>query len=108
MTHDEFKKLFKETIKESERILIKKGEEYATEQDRLHNFRTAAALQNCNMDEAVGGFLAKHVVSIYDLIHNNVDTPMEVWDEKILDAINYLILLRAVVVEMKNDRPASR
>jgi len=76
-----------------------KGGEYSTEGDRLGNFKTAAALQNCTPEQALAGMMAKHVVSIYDMIGANCAGPLEMWDEKILDAINYLILLRALVSE---------
>lgn len=43
--------------------------------------------------------MAKHTVSIYDMARSEETFPLEKWDEKITDHINYLILLRAVVVE---------
>lgn len=43
--------------------------------------------------------MAKHTVSIYDMSRANEAFPLELWDEKITDHINYLILLRALLVE---------
>lgn len=43
--------------------------------------------------------MAKHTVSIYDMARSDDSFSLEKWDEKITDHINYLILLRAVVVE---------
>ena len=43
--------------------------------------------------------LAKHLVSIADMVGARKDYPQETWDEKITDSINYLLILRAVVAE---------
>lgn len=81
-------------------LLGSEGAEYAGDEDRLHNFRAAAALRGITMHEALGGMMLKHTVSIYDMIDGVGEGkyyPLEVWDEKIIDHINYLILLRAIV-----------
>lgn len=77
--------------------LVKKADEYATE-DRLHNFKTAAALQECTSAQALAGMMAKHTVSVYDMIEGDVFDPA-LWEEKITDHINYLLLLKAVLME---------
>jgi hypothetical protein len=94
-----------------------KGAEYAPGFDRLANFRAAAALQRCTPEKALMGMLAKHLVSIADLVndaeeppcpHNNAPmcpcpawrpTPVETWLEKLGDARAYLLLLEALVRE---------
>ena len=51
---------------------------------------------------ALSGMMCKHTVSIYDLINGYEEgraIEPELWDEKIIDNINYLILLRAVLRE---------
>ena len=78
-------------------VLCDKAKEYATE-DRLHNFKVAGALQNCRPQEALAGMMAKHVVSVYDMARGGA-YPLELWDEKITDSINYLLLLAALVRE---------
>jgi hypothetical protein len=83
--------------------LTKKSDEYATE-DRLHNFKVAAEIQNCTPIKALGGMMCKHTVSVYDLINDHEagkDIPMDLWREKIGDSINYLLLLKALIVEDK-------
>jgi hypothetical protein len=79
-------------------VLGSKGNEYATE-DRLHNFKVAAELQSETPQESLGGMMAKHTVSIYDMIRSPQTFTRAQWDEKITDHINYLILLRAIVEE---------
>lgn len=82
-------------------VLCKKAGEYATE-DRLHNFKVAAELQNCTPITALAGMMSKHTVSVYDLIRDyerGAFISKEMWDEKIGDSINYLLLLTALIEE---------
>ena len=98
MTTDEFNKIVQEQMDICAKVLMNKAQEYATE-DRLHNFKIAAALQNQTPKEALAGMLAKHTVSIFDMCRCPADLPPFLWDEKITDHINYLLLLKAVVTE---------
>lgn len=104
MLHETFDKLLEETFDRCRSVLATKSKEYSTG-DKLHNFKVAADLQRCTPEVALGGMLAKHVVSIYDLIGKSggADPEMDIWEEKIGDAINYLVLLKALVVERKSD-----
>lgn len=103
MNTEDFNAIILDQLENSKEMLIKKSEEYATDTDRLHNFRQAAHLSGESMVKALAGMMVKHTVSIYDMI-NNPDTfyDMDVWNEKITDHINYLLLLRAVVIEEKH------
>lgn len=83
-------------------ILQHKAKEYATE-DRLHNFRVAAGLQGVSAKNALSGMMAKHTVSVYDMCGSEESFSPELWDEKITDSINYLLLLRALVQEDELD-----
>lgn len=98
MTGNEFNNIVEKQQKKCTDILCKKAEEYATE-DRLHNFKVAAALQGISTKQALAGMLAKHTVSIYDLCMSQENASQDMWDEKITDHINYLLLLKAVVSE---------
>lgn len=84
--------------------LTAKACEYATE-DRLHNFKTAAEMQGITPIQALAGMMAKHTVSVYDMCAASRDEifPVEMWEEKITDHINYLILLRALVHEDRQE-----
>lgn len=93
---------FNELVKKQTHICIdtlsKKADEYATE-DRMHNFKVAAQIQHCTPIQALGGMMAKHTVSIYDMINSGEDYPIELWTEKITDHINYLLLLNGLINE---------
>lgn len=76
-----------------------KAKEYASNKDRLHNFKRAAELRNMEQKSVLLGMLVKHWVSIEDLVNTEEQYLMETVDEKIGDAINYLILLEAHLKE---------
>lgn len=79
--------------------LTVKAAEYATDGDRLHNFKVAAAVQGISPTAALAGMMAKHTVSVYDMIGDGEVHPMELWEEKIKDSINYLFILWALLHE---------
>ena len=80
-------------------VLFKKAGEYASDNDRLHNFKVAAALQGLTPLQALAGMMAKHTVSIYDMIWSGEDYPLELWTEKFTDSQNYHDLALALVIE---------
>ena len=100
MHSQDFARVFDAQIARSMDVLKTKGDEYATENDVLHNFKAAAGLNNVPESEALWGMITKHIVSLSDMVkHNPNDFEMAVWDEKITDSINFLILLKAIAVE---------
>ena len=107
MTATEFERIFEEQVERSRIVLVNKASEYATE-DRLHNFKVAAALEGKTPEQALAGMMAKHTVSVYDMAESGLAYPIELWQEKITDHINYLFLLNAIVREScwSDDRKA--
>lgn len=94
---------------QASRVRNAKMVEYEAEADRLANFRKAADLSGCSIPEAIKGMMVKHTVSIYDMIEGefnqfNVDPPysLELWREKFIDQINYLLLLYAAIREERD------
>ncbi len=100
MTNEQLEKRVATRMSLCANTLLKKGKEYNTStDDRLSAFKAAAALENVNPAEALGGMLAKHLVSIYDMLpHFDYFSP-DTWEEKIGDAINYLLILDALICE---------
>lgn len=101
MTTEEFKKVLDDTIAQVNQVLGNKAVEYATA-DWLHSFKKAAHLEGKTPEKALTGMMVKHTVSIYDMVQGEDTFPLDKWDEKIVDHINYLILLKALVVEKAN------
>ena len=99
MTGDAFQIICKEQIDICNHVLFGKAKEYAQDGDRLHNFRSAAGMSGDSMRSALSGMMLKHTISIYDMCRSRDTYPLELWTEKITDHINYLLLLKAVVVE---------
>lgn len=105
MNEKRFNELLSNRLYECTATLSVKANEYATD-DRLHNFKVAAEIQNCTPITALAGMMAKHTVSVYDLVQRQEkgeDIPRELWDEKIGDSMNYLILLDALVEEKMDE-----
>lgn len=98
MKTEQFEKIVEEQIETCKGILLKKAGEYATGGDRLHNFKAAAGMMGCAPTEALAGMMAKHTISIYDMCRSGQSYPIALWNEKITDHINYLLLLKAAVV----------
>ena len=105
MNNTEFEKIITEQFDSCRGTLLKKAEEYADDTDRLHNFKIAAKLQGVTPLTALGGMMAKHTVSVYDLIRrheNGFEIKKEMWDEKIGDIINYLLLMQGLLAEERH------
>lgn len=89
-------------IKNIEQTLQKKNKEYATETDVFYNFNEAAKLMNWKNTTACVGMANKHIVSVYDMvkkIEKGILPSIDFVNEKIGDSINYLILLKAMILE---------
>lgn len=101
MNSDEFSKVLKDTSDKIVSVLGTKADEYAFAGDRLSNFKRAAQIMNSTPEKALLSFVTKHITSIFDMVDSlpGKDFPMELWGEKIIDIINYMILLRALCVE---------
>lgn len=107
MNREEFGLVLAERIDKCLATLNIKEDEYATS-DRLHNFKVAGEVQGCTPIKALGGMMCKHTVSVYDLINDfemGKDIPIEMWNEKIGDSINYLLLLDALIQEHMMRKP---
>jgi len=83
-------------------VLGVKAAEYGRNDDRLHNFKRGAAMLRETPEAHCVQLLSKHVISILDMVDDLAAAKcanMNQWEEKIGDAINYLILLEALVAE---------
>ena len=87
------------------KVLGNKAKEYASKShdkdgdDRLYNFKRAGQIIGCTPKEALAGIMSKHLVSVMDLIHGKLENTEYMRNEKIGDTINYLILLKGMLIE---------
>jgi hypothetical protein len=103
MTTEKFEEIFNSRIEKIKDLLIVKAKEYATNDDRLHNFRKAANRLGTSMEAICWQhFCEKHLVSLDDIIN---DTKLgkfpskEKLEEKLMDILIYGFLLEAAFVE---------
>ena len=96
-------KILENCIKKMKEVLSAKNKEYSDGEDRLANFRRSGGLQGICPEKALIGMWSKHVVSIIELAKwAETEDPRlteKIVDEKIIDAMNYLVLLRALLAE---------
>ena len=102
MNHKKFNWIVQQQLDNCKSLLITKGVEYqAGDTDVLHNFKIAGRVRGITPEQALLGMELKHYVSIMDIV-NNIETTLptlEKLDEKITDEINYLLLLKALIIE---------
>jgi len=102
MNSNEFDKVVNKRLKLIESILQSKRAEYAPGGgDRLHNFKRASEMLRVTPEKALIGMWTKRIISILDIMDSIPEKipSEELLEEKIGDAINYLILLEAMVKE---------
>lgn len=113
MNVKKFNEMLEERIERIKAVLDSKNKEYASDVDKLHNFKRAGAMLQCSPEKALVGMWAKHIISILDIV-DAIDKDEEgelikicegygltkaMLEEKIGDAINYFILLEALIKE---------
>jgi hypothetical protein len=101
MTNKEFDVILEQRITLMRQVLQKKAGEYASLDDRLHNFKRAAQVLGTTSEKALLGMLVKHLVSLFDIVDSWPDKKcsVEMLDEKLGDTINYAVLLEAILKE---------
>lgn len=104
MTVQDFNRLLESRICKLRDTLVTKAAEYASDGERLHNFKADVGGLNTveTPAQVLWGYLRKHLQSVYDMIDKQADgyrLDPAVVDEKIGDAVVYLILLEALFKE---------
>jgi len=101
MEAPEFNATIDEQLERSRDMLHSKNAHYNPSEDKLRVFKATATLRNTTPQGALAGMMVKHTLSVYDMCESGKEYPIDVWNEKITDHINYLLLLRAVVQEQR-------
>lgn len=106
MDHQTFNELVKNRLENCEQVLGVKNAEYASEGDRLHNFKKAARMTDRDPVLALDGMWLKHRVSVADMVEKLIADPYyvpskELVAEKFGDNHNYLLLLEALIEERR-------
>jgi hypothetical protein len=103
MTPQNFDKLVERRVELIKSVLKSKAGEYSTLGDRLHNFNRAADMLGTTKEKALVGMWTKHIVSILDIVDSGATPKKDLIDEKVGDAINYLILLEACYEDRRSE-----
>ena len=103
MQHSEFNKILEARLSRTKEVLAGKAGEYATDADRLSNFRDGGIMNHECPEKFLFGLVSKHWIAIRDFIEEIQEgkEPRTIpqWDEKIGDVINYMVLLEALTTE---------
>jgi hypothetical protein len=97
MTTPEFNKVVEDQLDRIKNVLIKKQAEYNLDEDRLSVFKHAASLSEETPEQALYGFMLKHIISVTDMINSKGTYSEELWNEKMTDIHCYLILLQGLL-----------
>lgn len=96
-------------LDECKELLITKGKDYSSETDKLANFKEAELFTSCDRWEAWEIYFFKHIQAIQNYFRSGRKPLSESIHHRIRDAINYLVLLEALLVEeekdAKNEKP---
>lgn len=107
MRVDDFFRLVDFRLAQCKETLGAKSLEYTRNDDKLHNFKRAGALDGTSPTMALWGMWKKHIVSIIDMvqdIENGVIPSPDMVEEKLGDNINYTLLFEAMLVELIVER----
>lgn len=99
MTEAEFQMVLGHRLEQVKQVLEKKAGGYAFNDDWLHNFKRAAGFAGVSPAQAALSMALKHFVSVSDMAAGHLAVTEENLNEKITDAINYLILIEACLRE---------
>lgn len=97
MNHEDFDNLVNQRIDKMQYILCKKSKEYSQDGDKLYNFKEGAEIAGQDPKQYLWSLATKHLLCVRDMCDNKLGS--EYTDEKIGDAINYLVLLEALLKE---------
>lgn len=99
----EFDMIAERLLGKCREVLGKRAAQYASEgRDRLHNFRQIAVRRDTTPEDALCGLMEKQQVALADYVANltsGVMVELDEVEEKIVDIINYHVLLAALFVE---------
>lgn len=73
---------------------------YATKEDALHNFRSAAQKRGWTLGQALQGMADKHEIVVDDMVSGVLPITEELITEHAVDRVTYAILMIPVLYEM--------
>lgn len=107
MDKETFNKLYQSLLRKAGAVRTAKETEYFSEDNILRSFQRLGNFRNSNTPQAIMNLAGKHFQSLSDMVDaefpkDSSSRPVELsspelWDEKFIDALNYLLKLYAAV-----------
>lgn len=95
MNSKDFSKNIEEALSIIKTRILSKNQEYAHSSDVFRNFKTGISLQE--KPQAVAWeYMTKHLQWLKDTIKNNESPTNDEIDEKVIDIINYMLIIRGM------------
>jgi hypothetical protein len=105
MQHRVYDELVKDTFDKIVELGVKKGGEYAGDDDRLANFRRNGEKLGLPMEVIWAVYCNKHIDAVMQYIHDLVSGKererMEPIEGRVDDIIVYMLLFKAILLERK-------
>lgn len=102
ITKDRFKGVVNGVFESIVKLTATKGEEYSGDEDQLANFKRSAKEAGISPEQAWLVFFNKHADAIKSYIRTGKEKSEPI-ESRIDDAILYLILLRAIILEIREE-----
>ena len=103
MNDKTFEKHCKKLLDKSQQTLFRKSTEYASNVDRLANFRQPTSMMGISPAEVCLMYQMKHIYSISKIAKESsqgILPTQELLEEKCQDMLNYTLLFYAIMCEM--------
>lgn len=103
MDNKTFEQICKKLLDKSQDTLFKKSAEYASNVDKLANFRQPTSMMHCSPAEVCLMYQMKHISSISKIAKESsqgILPTQELLEEKCQDMLNYTLLFYAIMTEM--------
>lgn len=103
MKPERFNQEVRRIVERTMLMLTTKGKEYAPDTDRLANFKKGAIAKRTIPEDYLTALVTKQQISLEDYINELMvginERPLQLWQEKLADIINYHILLECLIIE---------
>jgi hypothetical protein len=100
MTQEDFNNLVQDTFDKCKEVLTTKGKVYGTS-DRLSQLKLGGKLGDLSPELFSYTLVSKHFVALQGLLQRQRSIPLAKFDDYLLDIINYMVLIRALLREVR-------
>lgn len=103
MNATEFERLCRELLDQAEKTLFNKSQEYASDEDRLANFRQPTTMLGISPAEVCLMYQMKHIASISKIAKESsqgILPTKELLAEKCQDVLNYTLIFYTIMNEL--------